>query len=192
MINVESGARLVGDQAPKVKNLGQWLSAHPKYVLDIPSSSSSTSTVPLPPPTSTAAKTSEKDDKPTIAAALDKIIGKKETTTEVFTKEGGLKKVNMNVKFILSEQVTVKLCISCPEGHKSAHKKNHFMPPHSYRAFRRNTSASVVNTSVIRNQAWLFSGLVINLYQSSNLFAQIWINIDFRYTKISEMALKYL
>ncbi|KHN80942.1 Chromodomain-helicase-DNA-binding protein 7, partial [Toxocara canis] len=37
VVNVETGLRLSGDQAPKVKDLGQWLSAHPKFVLDIPS-----------------------------------------------------------------------------------------------------------------------------------------------------------
>ncbi|VDK52169.1 unnamed protein product [Anisakis simplex] len=67
VVNVESGLRLTGDEAPKVKNLGQWLSAHPKFVLDIPSgadtahrSSSHTATATASTPTSTSKHSNDK------------------------------------------------------------------------------------------------------------------------------------
>lgn len=41
VINTETGQRLTGDQAPKVGNLGQWLSANPKFIMDISSASGS-------------------------------------------------------------------------------------------------------------------------------------------------------
>lgn len=83
MINVETGARLIGEQAPKVKNLGQWLSAHPKYVLDIPSSAS-----PVVPsaPQVTSAKMTEKSDIKSIPASPDKITPKKEISKDPNSK----------------------------------------------------------------------------------------------------------
>ncbi|KAL3998658.1 SNF2 N-terminal domain family protein [Acanthocheilonema viteae] len=84
VINIETGARLIGEQAPKVKNLGQWLSAHPKYVLDIPSSASS-----VVPPVSqvTSSKPAEKNDVKCVSASSDKITSKKEISKETHSKE---------------------------------------------------------------------------------------------------------
>ncbi|MFH4974373.1 hypothetical protein AB6A40_001082 [Gnathostoma spinigerum] len=45
VVNVEDGSKLTDERAPKVKNLGQWLSAHPKYVLDITTDLTSKSSV---------------------------------------------------------------------------------------------------------------------------------------------------
>ncbi|CAG9535369.1 unnamed protein product [Cercopithifilaria johnstoni] len=85
VINIETGARLIGEQAPKVKNLGQWLSAHPKYVLDIPSSASSA----VPPVVSqgTSSKPAEKSDVKSVSAQSDKIISKKEISKDTHSKE---------------------------------------------------------------------------------------------------------
>uniref|UniRef100_A0A915Q7V9 Uncharacterized protein n=1 Tax=Setaria digitata TaxID=48799 RepID=A0A915Q7V9_9BILA len=74
VINIETGARLVGEQAPKVKNLGQWLSAHPKYVLDIPSSSVVSPIVALP-------KQAEKGDAKAVTAS-EKVTSKKDVSKE--------------------------------------------------------------------------------------------------------------
>ncbi|VDK75980.1 unnamed protein product [Litomosoides sigmodontis] len=84
VINIDTGARLIGEQAPKVKNLGQWLSAHPKYVLDIPSSAS-----PVVPsaPQVTSAKLAEKSDIKSISASPDKITTKKEISKDTHSKE---------------------------------------------------------------------------------------------------------
>lgn len=79
VINIETGARLVGEQAPKVKNLGQWLTAHPKYVLDIPSPASS---VVSPVHQITTAKLTEKCD----IKASDKIVSKKEVSKDTHSK----------------------------------------------------------------------------------------------------------
>ncbi|KAK6105983.1 SNF2 N-terminal domain family protein [Brugia pahangi] len=84
VINIETGTRLVGEQAPKVKNLGQWLSAHPKYVLDIPSSTSST--VPSVPQVA-CSKLVEKSDGKSVLAVSDKIASKKEISKEAHSKE---------------------------------------------------------------------------------------------------------
>lgn len=83
MINIETGARLIGEQAPKVKNLGQWLSAHPKYVLDIPSSAS-----PVVPaiPQVTSSKSAEKSDVKSASAASEKITLKKEISKDTHSK----------------------------------------------------------------------------------------------------------
>jgi hypothetical protein len=34
VVNIETSAKLTGDKAPKLKNLDQWLAAHPKYRVD--------------------------------------------------------------------------------------------------------------------------------------------------------------
>uniref|UniRef100_A0A0M3HY11 TPR_REGION domain-containing protein n=1 Tax=Ascaris lumbricoides TaxID=6252 RepID=A0A0M3HY11_ASCLU len=62
VVNIDTGLRLSGDQAPKVKNLGQWLSAHPKFVLDIPSSAGIT-TASNPTPSTSGVKVAETSEK---------------------------------------------------------------------------------------------------------------------------------
>ncbi|OZC07125.1 protein, SNF2 family [Onchocerca flexuosa] len=84
VINIETGARLIGEQAPKVKNLGQWLSAHPKYVLDIPSST--TSVVPAI-SQATSSKSAEKSDVKSMSGTSDKITSKKEISKDTHSKE---------------------------------------------------------------------------------------------------------
>lgn len=37
VINLEDGTRLVGDDAPKNKDLVEWLKLHPAYTVDMPS-----------------------------------------------------------------------------------------------------------------------------------------------------------
>lgn len=37
VINLEDGTRLVGDEAPKNKDLVEWLKLHPAYTVDMPS-----------------------------------------------------------------------------------------------------------------------------------------------------------
>lgn len=83
VINIETGARLIGEQAPKVKNLGQWLSAHPKYVLDIPSSVPS---VVSSAPQVTSSKSAEKIDAKSVSASSDKITSKKEISKDTHSK----------------------------------------------------------------------------------------------------------
>lgn len=83
VINIETGARLIGEQAPKVKNLGQWLSAHPKYVLDIPSSTSSV--VPAI-SQATSSKSAEKSDIKSMSAISDKITSKREIGKDTHSK----------------------------------------------------------------------------------------------------------
>lgn len=62
VVNIDTGLRLSGDQAPKVKNLGQWLSAHPKFVLDIPSSAGITA-ASNPTPSTSGVKVAETSEK---------------------------------------------------------------------------------------------------------------------------------
>lgn len=54
VVNIETSAKLSGDKAPKLKNLDQWLAAHPKYRVDTNVVAGNTST-----PTSTSASTKE-------------------------------------------------------------------------------------------------------------------------------------
>ncbi|VDN01887.1 unnamed protein product [Thelazia callipaeda] len=83
VVNIETGARLVGEQAPKVKNLGPWLSAHPKYVLDIPSPAASA----VPPVLQSASlKRTEKESK-AISATQDKSSANKEGSMDSLSKE---------------------------------------------------------------------------------------------------------
>ena len=37
VVNLEDGTRLVGDDAPKNKDLVEWLKLHPTYTVDLPS-----------------------------------------------------------------------------------------------------------------------------------------------------------
>nr|2V0E_A Chain A, CHROMODOMAIN-HELICASE-DNA-BINDING PROTEIN 7 [Homo sapiens] len=37
VINLEDGTRLVGEDAPKNKDLVEWLKLHPTYTVDMPS-----------------------------------------------------------------------------------------------------------------------------------------------------------
>ncbi|VDN23903.1 unnamed protein product, partial [Gongylonema pulchrum] len=76
VVNVETRARLVGEQAPKLKNLGPWLTAHPKFILDIPP------TTPTVMPTSAQSahpKSVEKSETKTISKALEKASGSKDS-----------------------------------------------------------------------------------------------------------------